>query len=155
MTISMECSNTDQRYMSLATDQARMSCLNFRLGCVAVVSGKIVARGCNNYRTFSKDGMIGQTCSCHAEIDVLRKCLKQNIKKKINLYIVRLSGADTLVCSAPCIDCFMRMKEFNIKSLIYIGHDGSVVKRGIDDFNTSHVSSGKKAIISKRVKCMT
>ena len=49
---------------------------------IAVASGKIVARGCNHYRTYSKDGMIGQSWSCHAEIDVLRKCLKQNITKK-------------------------------------------------------------------------
>jgi cytidine deaminase len=150
----MDYSNTDQRYMSMAAEQAYISVLNFRIGCVAVVSGKIVARGYNNHRTFSKDGMISQTCSCHAEIDVLRKCLKKNITKKINLYIVRLSSAGEWACSAPCIDCFEKMKEFQIKSMVYIGHDGSIMKRGFDDFTTSHQSSGNKAIQSKRVTCI-
>ena len=69
-----ECySNSDARYISLAVQEATKSPISFQLGCIAVVSGKIVARGCNNYRTYSKDGMIGSSCSCHAEIDVLRK----------------------------------------------------------------------------------
>ena len=146
-------SNTDARHMSLAMEEATKSPISFQLGCVAVVSGKIVARGCNNYRTYSKDGMIGQSCSCHAEIDVLRKCLKQNITKKINMYIARLSGGGEMLCSSPCIDCFLKMKEFNIRSIIYIDHDGNIVKRSFDNFHTSHISSGHKAIKAKRVKC--
>ena len=67
-------SNTDYRYMSLAMEEAKKSQISYQVGCIAVVSGKIVARGCNTYRTYSKDGMIGRACSCHAEINVLRKC---------------------------------------------------------------------------------
>lgn len=145
-------SNSDARYMSLAIEEASKSPISFQLGCIAVVSGKIVARGCNNYRTYSKDGMIGNTCSCHAEVDVLRKCLKKNITKKINIYIVRISNAGELMCSAPCIDCFLKMKEFNIRSIIYVDHSGNTVKRNFDDFHTSHRSSGNKAIHAKRVK---
>jgi tRNA(Arg) A34 adenosine deaminase TadA len=149
------CSNTDGRYMSLATEEASKSPITtFQLGCVAVVSGKIVARGCNNYRTYSKDGMIGQSCSCHAEISVLRKCMKQNITKKINIYVARVSTMGEMLCSAPCIDCFLKMKEFNIRSIIYIDHSGNTVKRNFDDFHTSHTTSGKKAILTKRVKCL-
>lgn len=145
-------SNSDARYMSLAMEEATKSPISFQLGCIAVVSGKIVARGCNNYRTYSKDGMIGNTCSCHAEIDVLRKCLKKNITKKINIYIARISSTGEMLSSSPCIDCFMKMKEFNIRSIIYIDHNGNIMKRHFDDFHTSHRSSGHKAIKSKRVK---
>lgn len=152
--MSTDYSNADGRYMSLAIDEANKSPISFQIGCIAVVSGKIVARGCNHYRTYSKDGMIGKSCSCHAEIDVLRKCLKKNITKKINLYIVRISSLGEVMCSAPCIDCFFKMKEFNIKSLVYIGHDGDIIKRNFEDFHTTHQSSGSKAISAKRVKCI-
>ena len=145
-------SKSDARYMSLAIEEASKSPISFQLGCIAVASGKIVARGCNHYRTYSKDGMIGQSCSCHAEIDVLRKCLKQNITKKMNMYIVRVSSTGEMMCSTPCIDCFLKMKDFNIKSIIYVNHEGNMVKRNFDDFNTSHRTSGQKAIKAKRVK---
>ena len=146
-------SNADSRYMELAMEEATKSPISYQLGCIAVVSGKIAARGFNHYRTYSKDGMIGDSCSCHAEIDVLRKCLKQNITKKINLYVARVSHSGQLVCSAPCIECFLKMKDFNIRSIIYADHQGNIIKRTVDDFHTSQRTSGQRAIKSKRVKC--
>ena len=146
--------NSDAKYVSLAVSEAEKSDLRARLGCVAVVSGKVIARGYNNYRTYSKDGIIEQTCSCHAEIDVLRKCFKQNIKKKISLYIARVTNNGELACSAPCVDCFIQMKNFNMRSVTYIGHDGEIVKRSFDEFDTNYITSGRKAINLKRVKCI-
>ncbi len=148
------CSTTDYRLASVALNESDKSPLNYRIGCIACASGKIVARGYNHYRTYSKDGLIGNTCSCHAEIDVLRKCLKQKITKKITLYIMRTSSSGDIACSAPCIDCFLKMKEFNIKGIVYIGHDGQMTKRNMDTFQTTHISSGKRAIFEKRVKCI-
>lgn len=148
------CSNADQRLASFALHESHKSPLNYRIGCIACVSGKIVARGHNHYRTYSKDGLIDKTCSCHAEIDVLRKCLKQKITKKITLYIMRSSSSGEIACSAPCIDCFLKMREFNIKGIVYIGHDGQMTKRNMETFETNHVSSGNRAIFEKRVKCI-
>ena len=146
----MKHSNTDSRYISLAIEEAEKSVASYRVGCIAVASGKILARGCNNSRTYSNDGMIGESLSCHAEIDVLRKVKKLDISKKMKFYIVRISSVGELVCSAPCIDCFMTMKDFNIKNMIYIGHDGEIIKRDICEFHTTHRCGGKKAIIEKR-----
>ena len=148
----MEHSNTDARYLSIAAEEAEKSVSCYRVGCVAVSSGKILARGHNNARTYSKDGMIGDSLSCHAEIDVLRKCLRRNITNKMKLYVVRITSTGEYVCSAPCIDCFMTMKEFNIKDIVYIGHEGEVLKRSMGSFHTSHQSGGKKAVIENRVK---
>jgi tRNA(Arg) A34 adenosine deaminase TadA len=148
------CSNSDLRFASAALEESQKSPLAYRIGCVAVVSGKVAARGHNHYRTYSKDGFIKNTCSCHAEIDVLRKCLKQQINKKINLYVMRTSSNGDVACSAPCIDCFMKMKDFNIKNIVYIGHDGELKKKNMDTFVSTHVSSGKRAITEKRVKCI-
>lgn len=150
----MEHSNSDSRYLSFACEEAEKSIANYRVGCIAVASGKIVARGCNNARTYSKDGMIGDSLSCHAEIDVLRKLYKKGFTKKVTLYIVRITSIGELVCSAPCIDCFMTMKDFNIKDILYIGHNGEVLKRGIDDFETNHRCGGRKAIIEKRANVL-
>ncbi len=149
----MNYSNSDSRYMDAAIAEAQKSELAYRLGCVAVASGKVVAKGYNNYRTYSKDGLIDGVCSCHAEIDVLRKCLKQNITKKITLYITRLSNRNELLCSAPCIDCFLKMRDFNIRSIAYVNHDGEITKKNFLDFQTCHRTSGYRAIKTKRVKC--
>lgn len=67
---------------------------------------------------------------------------------------MRRSSSGDLASSAPCIDCFLKIKEFNIKSIIYVGHDGEMKKRNLNTFETSHVSSGKRAISEKRVKCI-
>jgi len=151
----MNCSNRDIRYMDLASNEASKSLVSYKHGCVAVVSGKIVAKGCNNYRTYSRDGMIHNTCSCHAEISVLRKCVKQNVKKKITLYIARVSSANTLSSSQPCVDCYNTMKKFDIKRLIYSNNQGEIIKRDMNTFTSNFISSGKKAIHQNRVKILT
>ena len=65
--------NNDERYLSIAADYSKRSPVLMQHGCVAVVSGKVMATGFNNYRTRSNDGFIGNSCTCHAEVDVLRK----------------------------------------------------------------------------------
>lgn len=65
-------SGTDLRYMDMAMSAALNSRMSrAHLGCVAVASGRVVSRGCNSYRTQSRDGLI-TGCSCHAEIEALR-----------------------------------------------------------------------------------
>ena len=147
-------SNNDAKYVSLAVNEAEKSSLRAKTGCVAVVSGKVMARGYNTYRTFSKDGLIKQTCSCHAEIDVLRKISKQNVRGKINLYIIRVTNNGDLGCSAPCIECTETMKQFNIKTLTYVTNDGDPVKKNFNEYFTDYKSSGAMAILHKRIKCI-
>ena len=56
--------------------QAEKSPCAHKHGCVISGSGKILGRGYNNYRTYSSDGMIGQCCTCHAEVAAIRQCLR-------------------------------------------------------------------------------
>ena len=63
---------TDLKYISHAAVQAEKSPVLMRHGAVAVVNGKIVARGHNHYRSTSRDNFIKDTCTCHAEIACLR-----------------------------------------------------------------------------------
>ena len=65
-------SQNDIRFIMEAGFEARKSDVLMQHGCVAVVNGKILGRGHNNYRTFSKDNFIQNACTCHAEIAALR-----------------------------------------------------------------------------------
>lgn len=146
--------NNDARFLSIAVEEAHKSILRAKLGCVAVVSGKIVARGYNTYQTHSRDGLIKRVCSCHAEIAVLRKCLRQNINGKINLYIIRVTHDGDFACSAPCMQCTEVMRDFNIKNITYIAEDGTTIKTKFKEYNTTYKSSGEIAILRNRVKCI-
>ena len=151
--ICYDCSDTDEKYADLASNEARKSELLSRHGCVAVSGGKVVAKGCNNYRTYSSDGFIKDSCSCHAEVDVLRQCYKKNITSKINLYIVRLSADGRYVNSAPCEECIqiMRLLPF-VKYFIYTNDYGKLIKTKPNNYKINHTTNGKKAISEKRVK---
>lgn len=149
----LKCSHTDERFADIAVREARKSPVQFRHGCVAVISGKIMARGYNNYQTYSRDGLIGTSCSCHAEINVLKKLLRRNICGKVNLYIVRLSNTtNDMVSSAPCFNCVQVMKQFNIKTITYSENNNILVKTNLKDYTKIHVSSGSRAIMENRVK---
>lgn len=65
--------NTDARFLCMAADISKKSPVLMQHGSVAVIGGKVMATGFNNYRTTSNDGFIGNSCTCHAEVDVLRK----------------------------------------------------------------------------------
>ena len=147
----MRCSLKDEKLANMAVKEAEKSILPMRHGCIAVSSGKVLARGHNHYRTFSKDGLIQNCCSCHAEIDVLRKCLKMNIKKKINMYIIRISEDGVYRNSAPCNRCISILKKYNIRSIIYSTENGELEKYKLIHYSNSHISGGEKAIINNRV----
>lgn len=73
--------NKDEKFADIAMQEAKKSTLLSQHGCVAVYDGQIIAKGHNHHQCNSKDGFLQNTCSCHAEIDVLRKIYKLNIKK--------------------------------------------------------------------------
>ena len=150
-----DCSNADMRYMNFAIEEAEKSSVPYRHGCIAVSSGKIIARGHNHSRTISRDGLISnRVCSCHAEIDVLRKCLRLNKANKISLYIVRIGTNNSIMSSGPCVECYKQMKKFAIKAVIYSEEDGGFCKTRMRNFESSHMSSGSRAIDNKLVKLM-
>jgi deoxycytidylate deaminase len=58
-----------ERFLELAQICAEKSTMHYRHGCIAVLHGKVVSKGYNSQRNYSKDGIISKCCSCHAEID--------------------------------------------------------------------------------------
>lgn len=106
-------SKKDARFMRLAYNIGLRSSINIRHGCVAVLNGKVIAKGFNHERCFSSDGFIQQTWCCHAEIDALRKLCYSTLgvsgssgmflpreKKvakllsKVTLYVARVPGSE-------------------------------------------------------------
>jgi|TARA_B110000858_G_C17683645_1_gene417800 deoxycytidylate deaminase len=150
----LNSTRNDEKFVAIAVEEAEKSKLRAKLGCIAVINGKVVAKGFNHYRTFSKDGIIERTCSCHAEMDVLRKCLKQKKMKKIAIYVARISKNGDLVCSAPCKRCIDKMSLFHIKTITYIDMEGAVVKQNFEDYHTEYQTSGYNAIMKNRIKCI-
>ena len=75
-TITTNISNKDEKFLYHATQQALLSPVLMRHGAVAVINGKIMGRGHNHYRTHSMDGLIHNTCTCHAEIAAIRNMQK-------------------------------------------------------------------------------
>lgn len=63
----------DCKFVSMAAEEASKSPCGTRVGCVCVLNGRPIAKGHNNYRTYSKDGIIRDSFTCHAECDVIHK----------------------------------------------------------------------------------
>ena len=70
-------SKQDYKFLEAAALESYKSPCQMKHGCVAVVSVKIVARGHNHYRSYSKDGIIRNCCTCHAERSVIQKINKR------------------------------------------------------------------------------
>jgi len=76
----------EQSYVNVAIDEALKSPVLMRIGCVAVMNGKIISKGYNNYRNRTQDGFVADNqCTCHAEMaamrGVFRKCCGNNYGK--------------------------------------------------------------------------
>ena len=141
--MTLEITNSDSRYLNMAAEEAKKSGILYRHGCVAVSSGKVIARGYNKYRSYSKDGLISENTTCHAEIDVLRKCMKKNIKNKLTMYVVRLSDSDNFSNSVPCAKCAEIMKSFDVKNICYSCANGNIVKQQLKHFQSNFKTSGQ------------
>ena len=100
----MELSQKHCKWFSQAGVIAQDSDMLFKLGCLATYGGKCIATGCNNKNSYSKyDDFCNFTCSCHAEINVIRKCIKK-LGKEILINHFKNQG--------------MRYSETNVKNIL-------------------------------------
>ena len=141
-------SNKDANYISSAAQQAAASPMQMRHGAVAVCGGRIIARGYNQYH--SSNNIISATC--HAECDVLHKLCKlgKQGQKRITIYVTRIGQNGDLRESAPCRDCYEKMKFFGIKNIVYTesrennSMNVNIVKCPIDQYTTTVITTGQK-----------
>ena len=163
-----ECSLQDEKFASVALKEAEKSDMkHHKHGCVATVGGQIIARGFNSNMCNSNDGFLNNTCSCHAEIHVIRqldkiiqkrnlqisssnKNKRKQLYDKISLYVVRKDRYGiNYKNSAPCTSCTMIMKTLNIKYIIYSNIYGTLTKCKVRDYNTTHISQGTRFLNRK------
>lgn len=132
--------------------QASKSNLLYRHGCIATYGGKIICKGCNT-TTYSTDEFIKNNCTCHAEINVLRRMYQKyqrqskeekirKIFRKTTLYISRLTNSGQSQNSAPCVECLLMIRRFEIKRIIFCNNK---IYYSIDPckYETDHHSYGK------------
>lgn len=145
-------SNKIESMFSLCTEQASRSPLMYRIGCIATYGGKIICKDCNS-DTYSTDKFLKNTCTCHAEVNVLRRTFQKyqrqykedKIKKifrKTTLYISRLSNGEAIQNSAPCVDCLTLIRQFNIKRIVFYNGQ-EICFYNPYKFETTHISYGK------------
>ena len=148
----MELSLKMKSIYRLCLKEAERSQVSYRLGCIATYGGKIIARACNTSK-FSKE-----TCTCHAELNVLqklydsyhRKCKEKKILsifRKTKLYIGRLTRGGNSQNSAPCVQCIKKIREFNIKKIIFC-LDSKYYIMSPAEFTREHVTEGQLYINS-------
>ena len=82
--MASQWTNKHQRMASLAYCESIKSEMGKGLhGCVISRGRKVVSRGHNNYRTRCSGGLISNTsCSCHAEVDALRRIYVSRARKQ-------------------------------------------------------------------------
>lgn len=152
------CTNRDEKYACLALHAANSSNMKYHQhGCIAVADGTILASGCNSYgSSSSKDKYLQNTCSCHAEVDVMRKIERLLVKKqihntntrarflsRISIYVVRKNKqGNQYKDSTPCANCGNFMKSLNIKNVIYSNASGTLTKCRVRDYTTTYASQG-------------
>ena len=126
----------DLRFFNQASKEANKSdYANFKIGCVAVSKGKIIATGFNstkshpvqmkydNYRDLRAGEVPPHTL--HAEIDCLNKIKSENVDmSKLKLYIYRKRFDTPAGLARPCPACMQRIKDLGIKDIYYTTNTG-------------------------------
>ena len=77
----MTISKRYQRFADMASIEAVKSPMLFQHGCVITKGKKVLFRGKNTLRNNSADGFIQDDCSCHAEVDALRRMYHSRVRK--------------------------------------------------------------------------
>lgn len=127
-------SKQDEKFIARASYNATLSKMQNHHGCIVVVNGQSVGSGYNNYRNYSRDKIISNCLSCHAEISAVRNAIKMEhdkrkqiaMLKKMKLYVVRLNDQGKYLDSKPCYNCHCRLHALGVRKVIYSTNDNFV-----------------------------
>jgi tRNA(Arg) A34 adenosine deaminase TadA len=149
-------SKKKEKIFSRAMEEAEKSQMLFKHGCIATCGGKIIASGFNKHKSLNgNDLFMNNQCSCHAEINVLKKIYIHNymkqrklhkIMKKTTLYICRNSKTLENVNSAPCEKCMKLIKMFKIKRIIFT-QNSLIYNYKTNNYHTQHKTFGDTYLI--------
>lgn len=93
-----EFSNQDIYFMQEALEEAQKSPCLMQHGAVAVSGGKIIGRGYNHYRSRTSDGIVENSCTCHAEMAAIREVLRtHDTEHRHYLYAIKVAKDQTYI----------------------------------------------------------
>lgn len=67
----------------------------------------------------------------------------KNIRKNLTVYVVRRSKSGIIGESAPCYDCYNKMKDLGVKMLVYSNEHGEFEKKRFRDYKPKEKSLGR------------
>ena len=120
-------SKKEEGFIASASYYASLSDMYCHHGCVAVMNGVEIGNGYNSHRNYSRDKIIKNCMSCHAEISAVRNAIKRtklDIEDKsrmrhMKLYVVRVSNSGGFLDSKPCSQCYSQLKKWGIRNVTY------------------------------------
>lgn len=156
--IHQSLSNRKSQIFDRCVCEAEKSPMQFKHGCIATIGGKEIGKGYNTFKNYSKhDNFLENTCSMHAEINVLRQIYhkakrrnKLRKMKRVILYISRVNGLGTgcgKYNSAPCSRCIEVIKQMNIKKIVYFLDNEFHIEKPVE-YSHCHITSGSKYLSS-------
>jgi hypothetical protein len=57
-----------------------------------------------------------------------------------------MKGTHTLADSSPCLDCYNKMRELNVRTIVYSSTNGEIVKQRLRDYVPKVISLGRQFI---------
>ena len=124
-------SKKEERFIASARYYASLSDMYCHHGCVAVMNGVEIGNGYNSLRNYSKDKIIKNCMSCHAEICAVRNAIKRtkldigdrSRMRHMKIYVVRVANNGGFLDSRPCSQCYSQLKKWGIRDVIYSEKD--------------------------------
>ena len=111
--------------------QCDLSSCGYKTGCIAVKSGKIIAKGynetlkgeiyCQNNRCYREEHQLSggkeieKVCSIHAEASVIAQAARDGLS---------LKGSDLYVSTFPCIICSRAIVKAGFRKVFYMSDYG-------------------------------
>jgi deoxycytidylate deaminase len=106
-----------------AKTEAEKSKYRYRLGAVALIDNKIVARAHNKC---SKHPFLSRRYGCHSIHAEAGAILKGKHYGANVLVVVRILKDGRLTCSFPCKQCQAIARDFSYKKIIYVDWNGNI-----------------------------
>jgi tRNA(Arg) A34 adenosine deaminase TadA len=124
-------SKKEERFIASARYYASLSDMYCHHGCVAVMNGVEIGNGYNSLRNYSRDKIIKNCMSCHAEICAVRNAIKRtkldigdrSRMRHMKIYVVRVANNGGFLDSRPCSQCYSQLKKWGIRNVIYSEKD--------------------------------
>jgi len=123
-------SNTDQKFLTVASKLALTSNNRFRVGAIVVKSGRVLGGSSNITRRSPRTPP--NRFSTHAEIAALRLA---SCTHKATLYVARLNSSDFNAMAKPCSWCMQKITESGIDKVVYTA--------GLDTAESFYISTIK------------